>query len=219
MPKIDHTHSQLQSFVNHLGDGALILHAGRIVLANDAFFQVTGLEPDQINGKPLADLVVLKDQDRVTHFFADDFSIENSGQIEFSIARTEKDIPVKMAVTPLEHSADQRLLAILSKNADREKDNTGLVHEVQMHVGEMFHTLNTQLMHIINAKDGIVEDLETLRALVREAEISQSKLWVDTQSSLNTYCHGLQQACRKITDTTRTFNSLFSSVIKKHADD
>jgi hypothetical protein len=99
------------------------------------------------------------------------------------------------------------------------KNDADLVQEVRTGVGEMFHTLNTQLMHIINAKDGIAEDLDTLRALVREMEISRSAAWVDAQSSLDTYCNGLDQACRKIMEAVRAFDSLFSVVIKMHTED
>lgn len=223
MPKIDHNPLHLsascQGLVRHIGDAALILRAGHIVLANEAFSQITGLEPAQTHGRPFAEFAAAKDQDRVRHFCARALSTtEAPWQIEFSMAHPGQDISVRMAVTPLGLDAAATLLAVLITDP-LPKNTASLVREVRTGVGEMFHTLNTQLMHIVNAKDGIVEDLDTLQALVREMEISQSAAWIDAQSSLDTYCNGLHQACRKIMDATRAFNSLFSAVIKKHTDD
>lgn len=77
--------------------------------------------------------------------------------------------------------------------------------------GGMCHYLNTHLMHIVNAKDGIMEEIETLEEIVLHTPFENAKAdaWQTTMASLKAYCEGLDQAYRKITAVTKAFNSAF----------
>jgi PAS domain S-box-containing protein len=76
--------------------------------------------------------------------------------------------------------------------------------------GGMCHYLNTHLMHIVTAKEGIMEEIETLDAAMGdEMPVEARAAWKSTSSSLKAYCEGLDQAYRKITAVTKAFNSAF----------
>lgn len=75
--------------------------------------------------------------------------------------------------------------------------------------GGMCHYLNTHLMHILSAKDGILEELETLDGLSANVPAQTITAWKNASSSLRTYCEGLDLAYRKITAVTKAFNSAF----------
>jgi len=78
--------------------------------------------------------------------------------------------------------------------------------------GGMCHYLNTHLMHILNAKDGILEEVQTLEEttqnLFGDNEQAQATV-AAAKESLLSYCDGLNQAYRKITKVTKAFNSAF----------
>ncbi|MBC7355211.1 MAG: PAS domain S-box protein [Desulfomicrobiaceae bacterium] len=63
--------------------------------------------------------------------------------------------------------------------------------------GSVCHYLNTHLMQILAAKDGILEEIESSAdpAALRQA--------------IRAYCQDLEAACAKITAVTRAFNSAF----------
>ena len=76
--------------------------------------------------------------------------------------------------------------------------------------GGMCHYLNTHLMHIVNAKDGIMEEVETLDETVHGVLPDKAaETWRAASSSLRSYCEGLDLAYRKITAVTKAFNSAF----------
>lgn len=76
--------------------------------------------------------------------------------------------------------------------------------------GGMCHYLNTHLMHIVNAKDGIREDIEALGETMAALDAENLRnAWTSASHSLNSYCDGLDQAYRKITAVTKAFNSAF----------
>jgi hypothetical protein len=73
----------------------------------------------------------------------------------------------------------------------------------------MCHYLNTHLMHIVNAKDGIREEIESLEEIAPVLPEAAWATWTAAISSLNAYCEGLDRAYRKITAVTKAFNSAF----------
>lgn len=76
--------------------------------------------------------------------------------------------------------------------------------------GGMCHYLNTHLMHIVNAKEGIMEEVDTLEAAAQGIPPgSAADAWAASCSALRSYCEGLEQACAKITAVTKAFNSAF----------
>ncbi|MDO9583063.1 MAG: PAS domain-containing protein [Desulfomicrobium sp.] len=75
--------------------------------------------------------------------------------------------------------------------------------------GGMCHYLNTHLMHILNAKDGIEEDIASLDGAARDLPVEVRAAWTNAGSSLRSYCEDLDLAYRKITAVTKAFNSAF----------
>jgi len=76
--------------------------------------------------------------------------------------------------------------------------------------GGMCHYLNTHLMHILSAKDGILEEVESLDESIRTIMPAEAdEAWRNASDSLRAYCEGLDQAYRKITAVTKAFNSAF----------
>lgn len=77
--------------------------------------------------------------------------------------------------------------------------------------GGMCHHMNTHLMHIINANDGILEDVETLAELMQQEQLSPEgqSVWGAVHQSLLSYAQDLKLASSKITAVTRAFNSAF----------
>ncbi len=75
--------------------------------------------------------------------------------------------------------------------------------------GGMCHYLNTHLMHIVSAKDGIEEEMESLGEASQGLSGEAKEAWAAAASSLRAYCEGLDLAYRKITAVTKAFNSAF----------
>lgn len=207
---IDGGQPDLRTAYRHLAGyfpgGAVILHEGRVVLANEAFARRTGLALAAVEDQPLAGLAVSEDRERVARSCTEALSAAE-GSVGFSMARTGG----RMELTLIR--IGQGLEAVLLGVAAG-----GRIRDIENGVGEMCHSLSTQLMHVANAKDGIVEELETLRSLAAETDLGRNTAWADIQSSLDTYCNGLDHAYRSITAAMRTFNALFASIAKGHPD-
>jgi PAS domain S-box-containing protein len=77
--------------------------------------------------------------------------------------------------------------------------------------GGMCHYLNTHLMHIVNANDGILEEVEAMEALQATVNLDAEALeaWQSANQSLRAYGEGLNRAYHKITAVTKAFNSAF----------
>jgi PAS domain S-box-containing protein len=76
--------------------------------------------------------------------------------------------------------------------------------------GGMCHYLNTHLMHLQGAKDGILEEMETLDERMEDILPPEAvRTWRNAGSNLHAYCEGLDAAFRKVAAVTRAFNSAF----------
>ena len=76
--------------------------------------------------------------------------------------------------------------------------------------GGMCHYLNTHLMHIQGAKDGIREEVEALDERIDGILPPEAAAeWRNAESNLRAYCEGLDAAFRKVSAVTRAFNSAF----------
>ena len=76
--------------------------------------------------------------------------------------------------------------------------------------GGMCHYLNTHLMHILNAKDGLLEEIEALDENAPDTLSPEAaSAWRTTSASLRAYCEDLGLAYQKITAVTKAFNSAF----------
>lgn len=190
----------------YFSGGAVILHEGRVVLANEAFARTAGLAFAAVEGQPLAGLAAPEDRERVARSCVEALSVAE-GSVGFSMARTGGRM--ELTLIRIGQGPDVVLLGVAAG---------GQIREIENGVGEICHALSTQLMHIANAKDGIVEELETLRSLAAGTDMARSAAWADIQSSLGTYCDGLDHAYRSITAAMRAFNALFAPAAKGHPD-
>ncbi|NLY41684.1 MAG: PAS domain S-box protein [Desulfovibrionales bacterium] len=76
--------------------------------------------------------------------------------------------------------------------------------------GGMCHYLNTHLMHLANAKDGIVDELDALNGMARHLlDPHHETEWLAISALLQAYSEDLDKAYRKITAVTQAFNSAF----------
>jgi PAS domain S-box-containing protein len=76
--------------------------------------------------------------------------------------------------------------------------------------GGMCHYLNTHLMHIQGAKDGILEEVEALDDRIRDIlPDDAAAAWRNAGANVRSYCEGLDAAFRKVSAVTRAFNSAF----------
>lgn len=80
--------------------------------------------------------------------------------------------------------------------------------------GSLCHYLNTHLMHLLAAKDGIQEELEGLQALEEEAlrgvdHQQVAGLFRGVIERIHDYCSGVASAYDRIAEVTKAFNQAF----------
>lgn len=77
--------------------------------------------------------------------------------------------------------------------------------------GGMCHYLNTHLMHIANALEGLEEEMDGLDATLARPHLDTTarNTCLDSTAAMRDYARGLRQASGRITKVTQAFNSAF----------
>ncbi|GAB1409683.1 hypothetical protein MASR1M90_08370 [Desulfovibrionales bacterium] len=77
----------------------------------------------------------------------------------------------------------------------------------------MCHYLNSHLMHLSSATDGMEEELTELdeKFMTSSSTEEKDEIWFSGRNALNGYLHDVTMAYRKISEITRAFNSAFLS--------
>lgn len=77
----------------------------------------------------------------------------------------------------------------------------------------MCHYLNSHLMHLSSATDGMEEELAELdeKFMTSSGPEEKDEIWFNGRNALNGYLHDVTMAYRKISEITRAFNSAFLS--------
>lgn len=130
-----------QGIVRHINDGVLIMREGNIIFTNTAFCEIVGGRHDDLLGRPLGDLIVPTDKDRVMrHCVAKLYTPELSDRIEFSIARTGEAAIVEMKLTVID-CGGPAILAALTDITERRKTRIEL-QQVKDRLESILHSMN-----------------------------------------------------------------------------
>lgn len=131
-----------QGIVRHINDGVLILREGNIVFTNGAFCEIAGTDLTGLMGKPLADLVIPEDRERVVRHCVDKlYTPELSDRIEFSISRSGDDAIVEMKLTIIDCGGAPAILAAITDITERRKTRIEL-QRVKDRLESILHAMN-----------------------------------------------------------------------------
>lgn len=131
-----------QGIVRHINDGVFILREGNIIFTNNAFCEIAGTGMERLLGRPLADLVIPEDRDRVTRHCVDKlYTSDLSDRIEFSIARPDEDAIVEMKLTVVDCAGAPAILAAITDITERRKTRIEL-QRVKDRLESILHAMN-----------------------------------------------------------------------------
>ncbi len=86
--RICHGDIDYQGIMKHINDGVVIIREGKIVFANNAFYEISQKGPEQVIGSDFSDFISAADWERVTRYCTERLFTEGmSDTIEFVMPR------------------------------------------------------------------------------------------------------------------------------------
>lgn len=111
-----------QGIVKHINEGVVIIREGIIVFANDAFYEMSGIEAGQAARLDFSDFVSEVDRKRVSEFFLQWLSAETSlDRTEFAMPGRYGEAIFEMKVSVVECGGSPAILGALTDITERRK--------------------------------------------------------------------------------------------------
>ncbi|GLI33165.1 PAS domain-containing protein [Desulforhabdus amnigena] len=111
-----------QGIVKHINDGVLIIREGKIVFANNAFYEMSQRGPEEVIGSDFSEYVFAADWDRVKKYCRDRLFTENlSDTIEFRMPQRDGVAIIEMKVSVVECGGAPAILGALTDITERRK--------------------------------------------------------------------------------------------------
>jgi PAS domain S-box-containing protein len=111
-----------QGIVKHVNEGVVIIREGKIVFANQAFFEILQKAPDEVLKADFSAFISPADRDQVSKYCTERlFTGSLADRIEFTIPRARCDAIVEMKVSVVECGGAPAILGALTDITERRK--------------------------------------------------------------------------------------------------
>jgi PAS domain S-box-containing protein len=116
-----------QGIVKHINEGVVIIREGKIVFANNAFYEISQKAPEQVIASDFSAFVSPADRDKVTRYCTERLFSENlSDRIEFTMPREDGEAIIEMKVSVVECGGAPAILSALTDITERRKSRLDL---------------------------------------------------------------------------------------------
>lgn len=131
-----------QGIVRHINDGVVIIREGKIVFANEAFYEISQRQPDQVVRSDFSSFIAPADREKVVRYcrerlFADDLA----STIEFVMPRQEGEAVIEMKVNVVECGGAPAILGALTDITERRKTRLDL-QRMKERLESIIHSMN-----------------------------------------------------------------------------
>lgn len=131
-----------QGIVEHINDGVVIIREGKIVLANNAFFEISGRTPGQVLKSDFSEFISKADRERVAGYFRERLFTEGMpDRIEFVMPRKGGEAVIEMKVSVVECGGIPAILAALTDITERRKTRLEL-ERTKERLESILHSMN-----------------------------------------------------------------------------
>lgn len=131
-----------QGIVKHINDGVVIIREGTIVFANNAFYEISQRNPDQVISSAFSSFISAADQERVTRYCTQQLFTEGiSDRIEFVMPKETGDAIIMMKVSVVECGGLPSILGALTDITERRKTRVKL-QKIKERLESILHSMN-----------------------------------------------------------------------------
>jgi len=131
-----------KGIVEHINDGVVIISEGKIVFANNAFYEISQQTPNQVLKKDFANFVAIADREKVTHYLTERLFTEGiSDRIEFVMPTMDGDAIIEMKVSVVECLGAPAILGALTSITERRKTRIEL-ERLKQRLESIIHSMN-----------------------------------------------------------------------------
>lgn len=131
-----------QGIVEHINEGVVIIREGKIVLANNAFFEISGKRPAETLKTEFSRFISGADRAKVAKYFTERLFTEDlPDRIEFVMPRTDGDAIIEMKVSVVECGGVPAILGALTDIAERRKTRIEL-ERTKERLESILHSMN-----------------------------------------------------------------------------
>jgi PAS domain S-box-containing protein len=140
--RICHGDIDYQGIIKHINDGVVIIREEKVVFANNAFYDISQKQPEQVIGSDFSDFISAADSERVTRYCKERvFTAGMSDTIEFVMPRRGGDAIIEMKVSIVECGGSPAILGALTDITERRKTRSDL-QRVKERLESIIHSMN-----------------------------------------------------------------------------
>jgi PAS domain S-box-containing protein len=131
-----------RGIVKHINDGVVIIREGKIVFANNAFYEIAQKTPDQVIASEFSDFISPADREEVARYCTERLFIGSlSDRIEFVMPREDGEAIIEMKVSVVECGGAPAILGALTDITERRKTRFEL-QRIKERLESILHSMN-----------------------------------------------------------------------------
>jgi PAS domain S-box-containing protein len=135
-----------QGIVKHINEGIVIIREGVIIFANNAFYEISRKNPEEVINADFSHFIAAKDHDRVAEYCTNRFFVEDlPDRIEFHMPREEGDAIIEMKSRVVECGGAPGLLGALTDITERRRTRVEL-QRVKERLESILHAMNEAIV-------------------------------------------------------------------------
>jgi PAS domain S-box-containing protein len=141
-----------RGIVEHINDGVVIVREGKIVFANNAFFEISRKTREQVIDSEFAEFISSGDREKVIGYCKERLFTEGlPDTIEFIMSRTDGEAIIEMKVNVVECGGSPAILGALTDITERRKTRLDL-QRIKDRFESIIHSMH-EVVVSLSAKD------------------------------------------------------------------
>ena len=135
-----------QSIVKHINEGIVIVREGIVIFANNAFYEISRKNPEQVINSDFSNFIAIKDRKKVAEYCTNRFFIEDlPDRIEFHMPREDGEAIIEMKSRVVECGGAPGLLGALTDITERRQTRIEL-QRVKERLESILHAMNEAIV-------------------------------------------------------------------------
>lgn len=153
--RICHGDIDYQGIVKHINDGVVIIKEGKIVFANNAFYEISHTQADEVVHSDFSKFVAEADREKVMRYCTERLFTENlSDTIEFLMPLKNGEAIIEMKVSVVECGGAPAILGALTDITERRKTRFEL-QRIKERLEGIIHSM-TEVIVSVSPRDSSI---------------------------------------------------------------